>query len=166
MLARAAIAAVAVAGVAGSGSALARMCHPDPPGTRTLVVHGQVTGYTMHAIHVGLAYIDADGCTHRVAWNVAETAANRTIKATSGRCRAPVHLGDAVRVSSSPHVVSAFEGRRHASVGVHAVTLFSGSRRVGMIRRSTGQPAAKAILRVRASSCSCADRKTPTSPTG
>src|SRR5919201_1068824 len=147
MLARAAIAAVAVAGVAGSGSALARMCHPDPPGTRTLVVHGQVTGYTMHAIHVGLAYIDADGCTHRVAWNVAETAANRTIKATSGRCRAPVHLGDAVRVSSSPHVVSAFEGRRHASVGVHAVTLFSGSRRVGMIRRSTGQPAAKAILR-------------------
>jgi streptogramin lyase len=99
------------------------MCHPDPPGTRTLVVHGQVTGYTMHAIHVGLAYIDADGCTHRSA-EVADTvSALSRIDPSSGRVLHTTVLDDApvsMAVTADTVWVATIGDSRVTSVDTHA----------------------------------------------
>src|SRR5712691_4853071 len=98
MQSRAATAVLVAAGILGSGPALAQTCHPDPPGTRTLVVHGQVTGYVMHGTHVELGYLDARGCARRVAWNHATARTPRPVAGTARGCRTCARLGDSVRV--------------------------------------------------------------------
>ena len=45
------------------------ICHPDPPGTRTLVVLGEVDSYSMAGANVRVAYRDAH-CTRDFAWRV------------------------------------------------------------------------------------------------
>jgi hypothetical protein len=57
------------------GSAVAYVCHPDPPGTRALAVGGRVDGY---ALRGGRVSIDAwiKGCERRIVWR--PLAASRT----------------------------------------------------------------------------------------
>jgi hypothetical protein len=144
---RAATAGLVAVGVLGCGHALALPCHPDRPGTRTLVVHGQVTGYVMHGTRVELGYTDTRGCARRVAWNLATAATRRAVGGAAGGCRTFARLGDSVRVPDVVRAVAAFQGRRHAIVGARTVTLFDGTRRVATLRRSTRRPALKAVLR-------------------
>jgi hypothetical protein len=61
-------------GVAGAvalisaGSALAYVCHPDPPGTQSLTVRGRLDGYTMTGSRVAIDFW-ARGCERRISWN-------------------------------------------------------------------------------------------------
>ena len=65
--------AVAVAAVAalvvGAYPAYAWLCHPDPAGTKTLVVVGAVDGYSMVGTRVDVSY-RGEGCAKRALWNV------------------------------------------------------------------------------------------------
>src|SRR5919204_1506860 len=79
---------VGVLALVSAGSALAVVCHPDLPGTRSLAVHGRVDAYTMRG---GRVTIDAriEGCERRIVWRpIAETSAQ-------GRCTSagPVSSG-------------------------------------------------------------------------
>jgi hypothetical protein len=49
------------------GSAVAYVCHPDPPGTRTLAVAGRVDGYALSGNRVSIdAWIK--GCERQIVW--------------------------------------------------------------------------------------------------
>jgi hypothetical protein len=50
--------------------AVAVLCHPDPPGTRTLVVHGSVIGYDMTGTRVAVDFRDGSACMRTVQWAV------------------------------------------------------------------------------------------------
>jgi hypothetical protein len=64
------VAPVAVAAfLAGAYPAYAWICHPDPVGTRTLVVVGAVESYSMFGTHVDVTYRDQK-CAKRAVWNV------------------------------------------------------------------------------------------------
>jgi hypothetical protein len=55
------------AALAFAGSALAYICHPDPPGTRSLTIEGRVDGYKMTGSRVAISY-RANRCEQRVVW--------------------------------------------------------------------------------------------------
>jgi hypothetical protein len=59
---------VAAGALATTGSAVALVCHPDPPGTKTLAIKGDLEGYTARGWHVNLAYFDGE-CHRRATWN-------------------------------------------------------------------------------------------------
>ena len=59
----------------GAVPALAYVCHPDAPGTRTLAVHGQVLGYSVQGASVSLRVRAADGCTRLLVWHTSSRAA-------------------------------------------------------------------------------------------
>lgn len=68
---RSRIGRLGVAGVialAFAGSALAYVCHPDRPGTRSLAVHGRVDAYAMTGSRVAIDFW-ANGCERRISWN-------------------------------------------------------------------------------------------------
>ena len=54
---------------AGAYPAYAYICHPDPTGTRTLAVPGQVEAYTMSGSQVRIRYRKKGSCKS-VSWNV------------------------------------------------------------------------------------------------
>jgi hypothetical protein len=141
--------AVVIAGAALCGTALAAVCHPDPAGTRVLVVHGPVTGYTLRAGHVELGLMDGLGCARRVSWNIAVAPPLRVVGRTTGRgCAGRLALGDTVRVPAlEPTRVLAFNGSRRAVVGATVVTLFNRGRPIARIQRLSRRPALKAVLR-------------------
>ncbi len=140
--------AAALAGAVLCGTALAEVCHPDPAGTRVLVVHGRVTGYTLRASHVELGFTDGQGCARRVSWNIAVAPLRRVVGRSAGACTGRAGLGDMVRVPAvEPTRVLAFDGSRRAVVGATAVTLFNRGTPIAHIRRSSTRPALKAVLR-------------------
>jgi hypothetical protein len=61
--------AAAVFTSAGVYPAYAYVCHPDPPGTRSLTVGGMVERYSMHGARVSIDY-RAHGSCKRVSWNI------------------------------------------------------------------------------------------------
>jgi hypothetical protein len=147
MQSRAVIAGLAAVGIFGCVPASAQVCHPDPLGTRTLLVHGSVTGYAMNGRHVELGFRDKDGCVHLVSWNVGTAPMRRVVTATTG-CRRFGVLGSGVRVPDvAPAAVAAFDGSRHVVVTGATITVFVGKRRAGVIRRHSAQPPLKAELR-------------------
>jgi hypothetical protein len=82
---------VAVAAVAalfvGAYPAYAWLCHPDPAGTKTLVVVGAVDGYSMVGTQVDVSYRGA-GCAKRALWNV-RTSRLTTILGPRAACAQP-----------------------------------------------------------------------------
>src|SRR5437588_7910845 len=81
-----AVGAVVAALLAGlfAYPAYAWICHPDPQGTRSLLVHGGIGGYSMTASRVSVD-VDASGsCVRRFVWNVA--AAQPMTVAKGGAC--------------------------------------------------------------------------------
>jgi hypothetical protein len=92
-------------GVAGllalafAGPALAILCHPDPPGTRSLTIHGRVDGYSLHGTRVAVEY-RARGCERRVVWQPLISTASQarcTSRAPGGRAKR-VAFGGRLRV--------------------------------------------------------------------
>ena len=61
--------AAAVLTSAGVYPAYAYVCHPDPPGTRSLTVGGTVARYSMNGARVSVDYRARGSCT-RVSWSV------------------------------------------------------------------------------------------------
>ena len=55
--------------LAAVGPAIAYVCHPDKPGTKTMALRGSVAIDAMHGTHVSLTLRGAGGC-QRVTWNV------------------------------------------------------------------------------------------------
>ena len=99
-------------GVAGAvaltlaASAYAYVCHPDPPGTRSLAVKGQVDSYSLRGWRVTLrAWVG--GCERRIVW--------RPVRGTSS-------------ASGCTDRVPATTPARLASDGRYRVSLVSGSR--------------------------------------
>ena len=50
------------------GSALAYVCHPDRPGTRSLIVSGRIDAYSMRGSHVAIAFRARD-CERVMRWD-------------------------------------------------------------------------------------------------
>jgi hypothetical protein len=114
-----------------------------------MVVLGKVTGYAMRGTRVELRFQDKAGCAHRVTWDVDTAPVRRVVRATTG-CHTIAGLGAGVRVPALTPAggsLVAFDGRRRAVVGSTTITLFSGTRRVGVIPRTGQGPALKAVLR-------------------
>lgn len=75
-------------GVAGltalvfAAPAVAMLCHPDAPGTRSLAIHGRVDGYSVRGTRVAIKYW-AKGCERRVVWHPLTASASQA-RCTSG----------------------------------------------------------------------------------
>src|SRR5436305_9991414 len=59
---------VAALGLAAPALAAYYVCHPDPAGTRTLALHGDVLGYTLHGTSLTVA-VRHDGACRTYGWN-------------------------------------------------------------------------------------------------
>jgi hypothetical protein len=146
-----AVVSAAVATLVVSVPALARMCHPDPPGTRTLVVHGDVAGYTFVGGRVRLVLSSPTGC-RTFAWNVLAAPTRRTVFAGGSACSDGLGAGLGAGVSVpdlAPSILSASDGTRTALVSPGTVRLYD---RVGLLRevkRARQVPAQKVVLRGR-----------------
>src|SRR5215475_12044893 len=89
------------------GSAVAYVCHPDPPGTRALAVGGRVDGYALSRGRVSVAAW-IKGCERRIVWHPL------TASRTQSGCT------DAAPPASEP--------RRSATDGYFRAVLVTGSR--------------------------------------
>jgi hypothetical protein len=89
-----------------AASGLAYVCHPDPPGTRSLSVGGRIDGYALSGGHVTI-HAWVRGCERTIVWRSLGTAS------AAGSCTS--------RAPATPP-------RRAASDGRHRVVLLSGSR--------------------------------------
>lgn len=89
------VAAFATAGLAAAAAGDAQPCHPDLPGTRSLTVTGQVTGYRFAGAGTVVASVQTKRCAGVAHWTY---AANATASVscrgsrTSGSNTAPQHL--------------------------------------------------------------------------
>lgn len=128
------VAALATAGIAAAAGGDARPCHPDLPGTRSMTVTGQVTGYRFAGRGTLVASVQTKRCAGVARWNYAasgHTSASVTCRVANagGAGPAPQHLvaaqGDRlVRVVYAPDgvdrpdrldVIARATGRRIAS---------------------------------------------------
>ena len=126
--------------------ALARVCHPDPQGTKTILVHGDVVGYTVRG---GLVHVAVSGRTacRTLAWNVLAAQRRRVVFAGRGACtNSP--LGAAVRVPEIARaVVSVSDGPFQALVSTDSVRIYRNGALVRQFHRVRTAAAQKAILR-------------------
>jgi hypothetical protein len=56
-----------------AASGLAYVCHPDPPGTRSLSVGGRIDGYALSGGHVTI-HAWVRGCERTIVWRSLGTA--------------------------------------------------------------------------------------------
>lgn len=84
-------------GLTAAGSAIALVCHPDPPGTRTVGVHGRLEGYTLRGRQVSVVYF-ARGCDRRGIWDTRRAAPLRA------RCGRPYESRSSGRAESRSYV--------------------------------------------------------------
>lgn len=69
------IAPVVVTLATAGSAAAAYVCHPDPPGTRTLAVRGDIATYKMTGNRVSVFYRGSKGC-RTLRWNIARGTAS------------------------------------------------------------------------------------------
>jgi hypothetical protein len=104
------------------GSAVAYVCHPDRPGTRSLTVAGHIEAYSMHGSRVAITF-RARGCERVMSWNPLALRASRS------HCR-----GATGGASRSNRPVAVIESAT-------TVAIYRGSRRVRLYRlTAVGQP--------------------------
>ena len=151
----------ALAALAFAGPALAILCHPDPPGTRSLAIHGRVDGYSMLGTRVAVKYW-AKGCERRVVWqpltstasqaSCSSRAPSRRAKrvAFDGRLRVVLQMGSLV--PDQPDRLAVYDARTGAGLhnwplpvraytldAAHGIALLSTSNGVYAVRLSDGQ---------------------------
>ena len=68
------VAALATAGIAAAAAGDARPCHPDLPGTRSLTLTGDVTGYRFAGRGTLVASVKTKRCAGVARWNYAASA--------------------------------------------------------------------------------------------
>jgi hypothetical protein len=144
---RVVVGAIAAVSLAGAYPAYAWVCHPDPPGTRTLVVVGDVDAYSMGETHVDVAYRDAD-CTKRVLWNIrggrAKTTVDRRAPCGQGTATSP-RGGSAASIEPDGRVVlRAANGSRLGTYAIPAPLRASHAAvagdRIVILARGTDRP--------------------------
>jgi hypothetical protein len=158
-----------LAALAFAGPALAILCHPDPPGTRSLTIHGRVDGYSVRGTRVAVKYW-AKGCERRVVWQPLMSTASQarcTNRAPSRRAkrvafdgRLRVVLQKGSLVPDQPDRLAVYDAR--TGVGLHnwplpvraytldvarGVALLSTSNGVYAVRLSDGQFALAGVER-------------------
>src|SRR5215475_8138466 len=67
-------AALATAGIAAAATGDAWPCHPDLPGTRSLTVSGEVTGYRFAGRSTLVTSVQTKRCAGVARWNYAASA--------------------------------------------------------------------------------------------
>jgi len=113
------------------GSALAYVCHPDRPGTRSLNVKGRIDAYSMRGSRVAIAFT-ARGCERVMTWYPLALRASRS------HCRTDPG-GTASQPTGSAAVIEPG----------NTVAIYRGSRRVREYRLAALGPPKKAVLRGR-----------------
>ena len=122
--------------------ALAYVCHPDAPGTRTLVVHGAVSGYSLDGSTVSVRVRNADGCTRLLVWRTSSSAA-----AADSGCTVAAQGSRSVAVASRiPATVRARRGAWLAVSRGAALRVFRNRTLVSTIGRLDRPAAAKLAI--------------------
>jgi hypothetical protein len=148
------------AALAFAAPALAVLCHPDPPGTRSLTIHGRVDSYSVRGSRVAVKYW-AQGCERRVVWQpfaatasearCTSRAAKRTQRvAFDGRLRVVLQKGSLV--PDQPDRLAVYDARTGAGLhnwplpvraytlaAAHGVALLSTSNGAYAVRLRDGQ---------------------------
>jgi hypothetical protein len=94
--------------LATAGSAVALVCHPDPPGTKTLAIKGTLEGYVARGWRVNIAYFDG-ACHRRATWDTRGSAPPRTL------CDREFSPPSSTR-AESPEYVAVISGDRRVSI--------------------------------------------------
>lgn len=124
------VAALAMTGMAAAAAGDARPCHPDLPGTRSLTVTGQVTGYRFSGRGTLVASIRTRRCAGVARWNYAAT-----VHATASvSCRRPRARGS----DAAPQKLAATQGNRLVRI-VLAPAGVDRPDRLDVIARGTGR---------------------------
>jgi hypothetical protein len=137
-----------VAALAVAAPAAAYICHPDARGTRTLVVHGSVAGYSLRDGNVTVAYRDLQNCAHVTVWRSFRGPAMRDAP-TGGHCLARgAGLGADVLVPATPaRVLRANGGGLRAVLRDNSsLAVYRGSRLVRLIPRAAHDPALRIAI--------------------
>ena len=125
-----ALAALATAGIAAAAGADAWPCHPDLPGTRSLTVTGEVTGYRFAGQGTVVASVQTRRCAGVERWDYA--ASPQTTGSVS--CRGSNKAGS----SAAPQRLVAAQGNRLVRV-VLAPDGVDRPDRLDVIARATGR---------------------------
>jgi hypothetical protein len=128
----------------GAVPAVAYVCHPDAPGTRTLAVHGTVLGYSLQGTAVRLRVRGADGCMRLLVWHTSSRSAATPTSGCSTRGKASG--GTVVVPARGSAVLTVRSGPWRAVSHGAVVRLFRDGSLVRTIRRSGRAAAAKLSL--------------------
>ena len=124
------VAALATAGIAAAAAGDARPCHPDLPGTRSLAVTGEVTGYRFAGRGTLVASVQTKRCAGVARWNYAAST-----KATASvSCRGSSAGGS----GAAPQRLVAAQGDRLVRV-VLAPAGVDRPDRLDVVARATGR---------------------------
>jgi hypothetical protein len=124
------VAALATVGIAAAAAGDARPCHPDLPGTRSLLVSGQVTGYRFAAEGTVVASVRTKECAGVARWDYAASMQSTA----SVSCRA----SKAGAAGAAPQHLVATQSDRLVRV-VLAPTGADRPDRLDVINRDTGR---------------------------
>ena len=124
-----AVTVLATAGIAAAAGD-ARQCHPDPAGTRSMTVTGEVTGYRFAGRGTVVASVQTKRCSGVARWNYAATAH----ETGSVSCQ-----GSAANGSAAPaQQLVAAQGKRVVRVVLAPVGVDRPDR-LDVFRRATGR---------------------------
>jgi hypothetical protein len=126
--------------------ALAYICHPDPTGTRTLLVNGRVMAYSLHGRTIDLSLRDKAGCTRVVSWSPLNGATLKPLPQPGHQCkrggmRPPVHPSVEIPRQPDPYLQTS-AGERRAVLGADGVIeIFRGTTLLSRFDRVGSAPA-------------------------
>jgi hypothetical protein len=143
--------AILVAMLVGGVPALAYICHPDPAGTRTLLVNGRVAAYSMRGRTIDLSFRDKAGCARLMSWSPLSGAALKILPRPGHRCKRggvlpPLH--PAVEILSQPGAtLQTSAGERRVVLGSDGVIeIFRGTTLLNRFARMRSAPAQAVAL--------------------
>ena len=145
-----ALAATGAAALVAVGAAGAVPCHPDPDGTRTLEVRGEVEGYALRGDRIAFAIRDRGGCSF-ARWNPLSSGAPSQRAEGSGtrRCGTDASrssFGRSVLLATDPALpLTARDGELRVALGADGViTIRRNGESIRTIKRAS-ETAARAI---------------------
>jgi hypothetical protein len=125
-----------------SASAAAFVCHPDAAGTRTLVVPGHVSGYTLAGSQLALSY-SSQGCARQLRWTPLRTSnsmMNATAACSSKQGAEPASAASGVP-AQAPASLQTRAGSARALLHGHTLSLYRGGTLARRVTLASTQPA-------------------------
>lgn len=145
---RTTIAGVVAVLIVGAAPAAAYVCHPDPPGTKSLTIRGPVHGYALNGSSVEILH-GANRVCYRTVWRPLARQAVSTSRSRvdCAAMRRHATLGSAVRIPGSVGTgLTARYGSLRAIDRGRVVDVVRGERLVGRIVRASAEPVSKLVL--------------------